>query len=63
MNKFRPIDMNIQLWYNKCMGQWRWTLTHEFDGRQMESGTSEDLEVALADVRRTIEWLLGPQEE
>ena len=55
--------MNIQLWYNRCMGQWRWTLTHEFDGRQMESGTSEDLEVALADVRRTIEWLLEPQEE
>lgn len=57
------LDMDLRLWYNNYMGQWRWTLTHNFDSRQMESGTSQDLEVALADVRRTIEWLMGTHRE
>ena len=57
------LDMKINLWYNKLMGQWRWTLTHEIDERRMESGTSEDLEVALTDVRRTIEWIMETQDE
>ena len=55
--------MNINLWYNKDMDQWRWTLIHELDDRRMESGTSGELEVALTDVRRTIEWMMETQEE
>ena len=58
-----PLDMNIQLWYNSGVSQWRWTLTHESDERRMESGTSEELEVALTDVRRTIEWIMETQDE
>ena len=58
-----PVDMKINLWYNKGVGQWRWTLLDDSDERRMESGTSEELEVALADVRRTIEWIMETQEE
>ena len=61
--KQRKVDMNINLWYNKDMDQWRWTLIHELDDRRMESGTSGELEVALTDVRRTIEWMMETQEE
>ena len=55
--------MNIQLWYNYDMSQWRWTLTHETDERRMETGNAVELEVALSDVRHTIEWIMETQEE
>ena len=55
--------MNINLWYNKDMNQWRWTLVHELDDSWMESGTSPELSDAFADVQRTIEWMLETQDE
>lgn len=55
--------MKINLWYNKKVDQWRWTLIDESDERRMETGNSAELEVALTDVRRTIEWMMGPMEK
>ena len=49
--------MVINLWYNKEVSQWRWTLTDKLNEDWMESGNSKELEVALQDVQRTIEWL------
>ena len=59
------LNMNIQLWYNEEVGQWRWTLTDETDPSVMESGNSTDLRTAMDDVASTVEWLLetGFQEE
>jgi len=62
-SKQGSVDMNINLWYNKDMNQWRWTLVQELDDLSMESGTSPDLGDALADVQRTIEWMLETPEE
>lgn len=61
----RPsLDMNIQLWHNKGVDQWRWTLVHTLDDRKMESGTASELTRALGDIQRTIEWLMEePQNE
>ena len=58
-----PLDMNISIWYNKDVNRWRWTLVGDIDERRMESGDAEELEVALSDVRRTIEWIMETQEE
>ena len=57
------LDMKINLWYNKGVKQWRWTLLDDRDERRMESGNSGELEVALSDIRQTIEWMLGEEEE
>ena len=50
--------MIINLWYNKDMKQWRWTLTDTitFD---MESGQSENLRDAMNDVANTVEYLIS----
>jgi len=50
--------MRIQLWYSKPMKQWRWTLTSDIHQDIMESGSSNDLRVAMNDVAITVEWLL-----
>ena len=58
------VDMQITLWYNKDVGQWRWTLTNPDDPMVMESGNSTDVRGAMDDVANTVEWLLKePQEE
>ena len=56
------LDAGINLWYNKEVKRWRWTLLHD-DDRQMESGDAKELEKALNDIRRTIEWVMETQEE
>ena len=56
----RDLDMNIQLWYNKEVSQWRWTLSSATEAMDMESGSSPELEVALKDVKNTIEWMVNP---
>ena len=56
-SKHRAVNMVINLWYNKEVSQWRWTLTDKLNEDWMESGNSKELEVALQDVQRTIEWL------
>jgi hypothetical protein len=53
-----PLNMDIQMWYNKEVSQWRWTLTDPLDESSMESGSSSELEVALEDVGRAIGWLV-----
>jgi hypothetical protein len=50
--------MIINLWHNKDMGQWRWTLTDPttFD---MESGQQNDLRIAMNDIANTVEYLIS----
>ena len=56
----RDVDMNINLWYNKDVEQWRWTLSSSNDSMDMESGNASELEVAMRDVKNTIEWMINP---
>ena len=50
--------MIINLWFNKDMNMWRWTLTDlvTFD---MESGQRENLRDAMNDVANTVEYLIS----
>ena len=48
--------MNIKLWYNSAMGQWRWTLTDK--NLNMESGQRPDLRDAMEDIANTVTYLL-----
>jgi hypothetical protein len=51
--------MNIKLWYCECMGQWRWTLTDDYNLTiKQESGQQPDLRVAMNDVATTVEYIL-----
>lgn len=49
--------MVINLWYNKDMNQWRWTLT---DPQTMDqhNGNQKDLRAAMNDVANTVEYIL-----
>jgi hypothetical protein len=49
--------MQINLWRNEEMNQWRWTLLDP-DTLDMESGQREDLKEAMKDVANTVEYLL-----
>jgi hypothetical protein len=50
--------MIINLWFNKDMNMWRWTLTDPtaFD---MESGQQQDLRMAMEDIANTVEHLIS----
>ena len=50
--------MDIKLWYNKDVEQWRWTLSDPDDQSTLESGNSRDLRTAMEDVAKTVEWML-----
>ena len=54
--------MIINLWFNKDMNKWRWTLTDPktFD---MESGQQEDLRMAMADIANTVEYLISNNQD
>ena len=52
-----PVDMDIQIWYNKQVSQWRWTLTYEDDSTMMESGNSLSLETAMKDISITVDHI------
>ena len=52
-----PVDMDIQIWYNKQVSQWRWTLTYEEDSTMMESGNSLSLELAMKDIATTVSYI------
>ena len=56
----RKVDMQISLWYNNDVEQWRWTLSSSTDSMDMESGNASELEVAMRDVKNTIEWMINP---
>jgi hypothetical protein len=47
--------MQIRLWYNKDMGQWRWSLIdHQL---HQESGQQPVLRDAMGDIANTVEYL------
>lgn len=50
--------MDIKLWYNKEVEQWRWTLSDPDNQSTLESGNSNDLRKAMEDVAKTVEWML-----
>jgi len=51
--------MKINLWYNKAMGQWRWTLVDDHrPALTMESGTRDDLRTAMNDIAATVEYMV-----
>ena len=54
--------MIINLWHNKDMNQWRWTLTDPktFD---MESGQQEDLRMAMTDIANTVKYLISNNQD
>jgi hypothetical protein len=52
------LDMNIHLWYNSGVEQWRWTMSSTLNPKTMESGNSSELKVALEDIGKTIEYLM-----
>ena len=54
--------MIINLWFNKDMNKWRWTLTDPvtFD---MESGQQDDLRVAMTDIANTVEYLISNNQD
>ncbi len=49
--------MVINLWYNKVMKEWRWTLT-ETGLVDQHSGTQKELRNAMDDVANTVEYIL-----
>jgi hypothetical protein len=49
--------MNIKLWYNADMKQWRWTLI-DMD-LNMESGQNHELRAAMNDIATTVEYLIS----
>ncbi len=49
--------MIINLWHNKCMDQWRWTLSDPSTLDQ-HSGTQADLREAMNDIANTVEYLI-----
>jgi hypothetical protein len=50
--------MIINLWFNKDMNMWRWTLTDPTT-LDMESGQQKDLRLAMEDVANTVEYLIS----
>lgn len=50
--------MQINLWYNEVMNQWRWTLTNP-ETLDMESGQRQDLKEAMIDIATTVEYLIS----
>ena len=52
--------MKINLWYNKEMGDWRWTLVDDHRPvLKMESGCDPNLRKAMNDVAATVEYMVS----
>ena len=52
--------MQINLWYNESMKEWRWTLIDS--EMNMESGGQSDLRLAMNDVATTVEYLISKED-
>ena len=52
--------MVINLWYNKSMKEWRWSLT-ETGVMTQHSGGQEELRDAMNDVATTVEYILDTE--
>ena len=58
----KKLNMNIKLWYNDSMKQWRWTLTDSHRPIiKQESGQRPNLRDAMNDVANTVEYILSQQ--
>tara|TARA_Y100000385_G_C12867533_1_gene540007 strand:- start:504 stop:665 length:162 start_codon:yes stop_codon:yes gene_type:complete len=53
--------MVINLWYNKCINQWRWTLTDSQANLEQHSGGQKELRVAMNDIANTVEYILDSE--
>lgn len=53
--------MIINLWHNKGMNQWRWTLTDPITMDQ-HAGGREDLRDAMNDIANTVEYVVNQNE-
>jgi hypothetical protein len=49
--------MVINLWYNKKMEEWRWSLT-EINVMTQHTGGQKELRDAMNDVANTVEYIL-----
>ena len=54
--------MVINLWYNKCMDEWRWTLTDTRKNMEQHSGGQRELRVAMNDIANTVEYMIECEE-
>ena len=52
--------MVINLWHNKVMNQWRWSLS-EVDTLNQHTGGQEDLRTAMNDIANTVEYLIDKE--
>jgi hypothetical protein len=52
--------MQINLWYNESMKEWRWTLVDS--KMNMESGGRSDLRIAMNDIANTVEYLISKED-
>jgi len=53
--------MIINLWHNKEMNQWRWSLTNPSTMEQHTGGQS-NLRTAMNDIVNTVEYILSQNE-
>ena len=53
--------MVINLWHNKKMNEWRWSLT-ETRLMSQHTGTQRELRDAMNDVANTVEYILEQKE-
>jgi hypothetical protein len=50
--------MQINLWFNQVMNQWRWTLTNP-ETFNMESGQQIELRDAMNDIANAVEYIIN----
>ena len=53
--------MVINLWYNKKMEEWRWSLT-EINVMTQHTGGQKELRDAMNDVANTVEYMLDEKQ-
>lgn len=58
----RKKKMIINLWYNKDMDKWRWTLSNPITLDQ-EAGEQSDLRIAMNDIANTVEHIINKNEQ
>ena len=54
--------MIINLWYNKNMDQWRWTLTDPSTMDQ-HAGNQGDLSSTMRDISNTVQYIVNSKQK
>ena len=54
--------MIINLWYNKQLEEWRWTLTDPMTLDQ-HAGNQTKLRTAMNDIAKTVEYMIKPEDD